>query len=279
MRNIKIYNAGVKYPKKEKATVFIPENRLPFENAIVGVTYPFAEYAIERSSACKINCFEYVLEGEGEILLDGIWRSVKAGDAYILVEGDHHCYRANPKNPWKKIWINYTAAYMPSLLSAYGIRSGIYPGEHVRAYFEQALSLTKEGEIHSDTCHRIAECVQKIVSLSSVAQYRKNRNDTDAIRDALNASIYKRIDLDELSTRLHLSKSTLIRNFKKQYGVTPYDYLLTVKMESAKLLLRDTEMTVRQIADKLCFTDEHYFSSVFLRRVGTRPKAYREKNK
>lgn len=279
MRNIKIHNSDVKYPKKEKATVFIPENRIPFENAIIGVTYPFADYAIERSSVCKINCFEYVMEGEGEILLGGEWRSVKAGDAYILIEGDHHCYRANPQNPWKKMWINYTAAYMPSFLTAYGIRSDIYSGKHVRAYFEQALALTKESEIHADTCHRIAECIHKIVSLSSVAQYREERSDTDIIHEALNASIYKKIDLDELSTRLHLSKSSVIRKFKKQYGVTPYDYLLSAKMESAKLLLRDTEMTVKQIADKLCITDEHYFSSLFLRRVGVRPKAYRAQNR
>ena len=81
MSNIKIYESGVKYPKKEKATVFIPENAIPFENAIIGMTYPFPDYSIERSALSKINCFEFVLEGSGEILLDEKWERVNAGSA------------------------------------------------------------------------------------------------------------------------------------------------------------------------------------------------------
>lgn len=279
MSNIKIFSAGVKYPQKEKATAFIPENKIPFFNAVIGITYPSSDYEIERSAESPVNCFEYVVEGTGEIFINGIWKTVKAGDTYLLRAGELHRYRASPNSPWKKIWINYVADYIAPFLNSYNVHSGIYPGEEVRVYFEQALSLSSAEAFDSGSCHRIAELIHKIVSRISATKYRKEDTEADMIREMLNTSVYKRIDLNKLAENLHLSKSTVIRKFKKQYGITPYEFLLDAKMESAKILLRDTEMTVKQIADKLCVADEHYFSSLFLHRVGLRPKIYREQNK
>ena len=89
--------------------------------------------------------------------------------------------------------------------------------------------------------------------------------------------MYEKINLDTVASNLHISKSNLIRVFKKNYGVTPYEYLLTLKTETAKILLRETTMSVKEIADRLCISDEHYFSSLFFARVGMRPREYRTK--
>ena len=88
--------------------------------------------------------------------------------------------------------------------------------------------------------------------------------------------MYDKLDLDSLSRALHLSKSTVIRTFKAAYGQTPYDYLLSLKMEAAKLLLRDTDMTVAETAVRLAFSDAHYFSNLFFERTGVRPREYRQ---
>ena len=62
---------------------------------------------------------------------------------------------------------------------------------------------------------------------------------------------------------------------KKAGGVTPYAYVLGKRIDLSKKLLVDTNLTVKQIADKLCFTDEYYFSNLFKRKVGVSPAAYR----
>ena len=274
MRNINISGYNVKFPQKETAFAFITLDSLPFKRAVIGTTYPYADYHIRRSPSATTNVFEYVLEGEGEILLNGAWHTAKAGDIYILCQGEWHEYRSNPQNPWKKIWINYVADYIPSFLHAYGITSGIYSSENAPAYFDQALAYTKDGVSYPHIHYDIAKCVHNIIH--SVA-LEKDTNDSDEckIREALNAAIYDKLNMDELAARLHMSKSNVIRVFKKRYGVTPYDYLLSIKIETAKVLLRDTKMTIKEIANKLQISDEHYFSSLFLARVGMRPRDYR----
>ena len=107
MSKISSFDAGLKYPEKEKAYAVISENNCPFSRATVGITNPYPDYNISRQANNGINNFEFVFEGEGEVFLDGEWKRVQAGQVYILRGEDEHGYRALATNPWKKIWINY----------------------------------------------------------------------------------------------------------------------------------------------------------------------------
>ena len=97
-----------------------------------------------------------------------------------------------------------------------------------------------------------------------------------AIREELGAALYQKLDLNLLSEKLHISKSNIIRIFKKRYGVTPYEYLIASKIEAAKALLVNTQLPIKEIADRLCIVDEHYFSTLFCNRVGVRPSHFRK---
>ena len=208
--------------------------------------------------------------------LNGEWLTAGAGCVFILREGEKHNYRAKPENPWHKLWINYNAEYTGKFLDAYGITTGVYHAPEARQYFERAIELADAPESFIDLCYLIAECVHSIASSVSARAARGEGCDYSRIRDALDLSVYKKCDLDAIAKTLHMSKSNMIRVFKKHYGVTPYDYLLDRKIETAKLLLNGTSLPVREIADKLCILDEHYFSSLFLKRAGVRPREYRK---
>lgn len=276
MTELRAKQKGVKYPKLENAVAFVGQNGAPFKRALVGITYPFPDYSVIRGSAHQINVFELVLEGEGEVFIGGSWRRVQAGDIYILRQNEEQRYHSDPVSPMKKIWVNYEAEYISAMLSAYGIESGIYRSESARRYFERVYEATQRGSADNYVYYAISECIHGIIHSVAAEMRQTEGADVYRIREALNAAVYEKLTLDGLSAELHISKSNIIRVFKKQYGITPYEYLLGLKIDTAKLLLRNTRMTVGEIAERVQISDQHYFSTLFLDRVGLRPKDYRK---
>ena len=276
MSKMKPIESHVTFARREKAYALLSQESVPFRRAAVGVTYPDPSYRIERPTGHTINVLEYVEEGEGEILLGGEWRRACAGDVYILRAGEAHHYRSNPQSPWKKRWINYEAEYIAPMLDAYGVSSGIYRCEGAKKYFDLAFETARFGGVYAESGRTVADCVCKIIARCAATRVSEPLFPEQSIREELNAALYSRVDLDLLAEKLHMSKCNLIRTFKKRYGVTPYEYLLSAKIEAAKTLLLTTAMSVREIAERLCITDEHYFSTLFLSRVGVRPRVFRE---
>lgn len=266
---------GVKYPKKEKAYVFIPHNGIPFESAVVGITYPSKDYKISRAETTKICLFEYVISGEGEVYIDGRWQTASAGDFYILPSGTKHQYRSSANDPWEKIWVNYISGYMPCFLESYGVKGGIYRSHKAKAYFDELIEITKESDPNGETAFRIADRVQKIVR-AAASQIGKDQWNDGGLKMAVSSYVYKKFSLDEMAEQMNMSKSNVIRLYKKKHGITPYEDLLKMKIEAAKKLLEETSLPIKEISDKLCIYDEHYFSALFLDRTGKRPGKFRK---
>ena len=86
MRNLVMIPSDVMYPQKEQSYVLMGRDHAPFTNAMIGITYPYAAYQIHRGAGNRINLFELVLEGKGEVWIDGAWQAVEKGDMYIMVQ-------------------------------------------------------------------------------------------------------------------------------------------------------------------------------------------------
>lgn len=279
MRNIKKTAAEkhyAKYPGHEEMYIVVGAQNAPFQNAVVGITHPFPDYSIERTAQSKTTIFEFVLEGEGDIFVGGRHLHVTAGQAYLLRAHEAHAYRASPQNPWKKLWINYTAEYISPYLDAMGLTTGVYLCPEAKKHFEKASVAAASGAPKEELCRVVSDSVHALIFCLRGAQSGKEEDDALRIRQALDAALYEKLSLDALSSRLHISKSNIIRIFKKSYGIPPYEYLLGEKIEAAKLLLSSTRLSVAEIAERLCIFDAHYFSTLFYTRVGVRPREYRK---
>ena len=82
--------------------------------------------------------------------------------------------------------------------------------------------------------------------------------------------------LEDIARYVKLSPVYLSALFKKETGLNITAYLTEVRIENAKHLLCETEMSIVQISDAVGYTDSRHFSKVFQKNVGMKPSQYRK---
>ncbi|MDI6784499.1 MAG: helix-turn-helix domain-containing protein, partial [bacterium] len=80
---------------------------------------------------------------------------------------------------------------------------------------------------------------------------------------------------DAVAETVHLSPSHFSVLFKEVTGQTFTEYLTHTRIETAKRLLGNPEYNIEQIAEKVGFNDESYFTLVFKKLTGVTPSRYR----
>lgn len=81
--------------------------------------------------------------------------------------------------------------------------------------------------------------------------------------------------LDTLARRLGLSRRRLSELFRRQVGVTVSEYLLELRLETARYLLANSGLQVQLIADRVGYDQPGDFTRAFRRRFGVSPREYR----
>ena len=89
----------------------------------------------------------------------------------------------------------------------------------------------------------------------------------------------KRITLDQVSERFHVSGTQIKNSFKAVYGQSLYSYMRTQKMQSAAMLLRDSDLSVLDVAGKFGYDNASKFAKAFKDCHGVTPVQYRKSKK
>ena len=97
-----------------------------------------------------------------------------------------------------------------------------------------------------------------------------------AVRRYIDLHFKEPLTLEQLAEEGHMNKFYLSHAFKREYGVSPINYLIAKRIEESKYLLAETDLSMSQIAQLLGFSSLSYFSQVFQRTQAVSPKEYRQ---
>lgn len=258
--------------------ITVPEVAVaPFNVSLAGVSYCDGSYKIVRPRS-EVTCVEYVLSGCGVVHCGTKTAYPCAGDMYILPNNMDHRYYSDSRDPWVKIWVNLVGDLPLHILTAYGLNRTIwYEKQDGSGFIRKMYAICRDGAMtpyeKQNACAR--EFLGLAQFLASGPARQGNGPEAEFLRDYLDCHVDGMVGVEELADQISKSVSQTIRIFKKAYGVTPYEYFLARKLERAKLLLRSTNQSIKEIASSLCFADEHYFSGFFKKKTGSSPSQYR----
>lgn len=119
---------------------------------------------------------------------------------------------------------------------------------------------------------RLAEylqlCLQRLVSES-----------TKPVREAkkyIDEHYGEKIGLEDIAGIVGFNPTYFSMLFKKETGINVSAYLVNVRMEAAKKMLRETNEIILAIADSVGYKDSRYFSQLFVKTIGIKPALYRK---
>ena len=94
-------------------------------------------------------------------------------------------------------------------------------------------------------------------------------------KDLVDARYREPLEVPTLARAAHLSEAHFSREFRRAFGETPHQYLLTRRLERAAALLRNTDHSVADICLDVGLRSVGSFTTSFTRTFGVSPTAYR----
>ncbi len=145
------------------------------------------------------------------------------------------------------------------------------------------IQWAKRFALRADCCGNIdklfaflSQCIEQ--SISTIAEERKQA-DTRPIRIAkqyIQANFSAPITLEEVSNVVGFNASYFSALFKKESGMNFVDYLLEMRMNKAKELLRETNLSVAAVCREVGYSDLKHFTKSFKKYTGISPNEFRK---
>lgn len=104
------------------------------------------------------------------------------------------------------------------------------------------------------------------------------KNIMEAVRVHIETNYHEHLSLQSISERFYIHPNYFSKRFKEKFGSNFIEYLTAIRMKQAASLLKESELKVHQIAERVGFEDAAYFSSVFRMTYGATPKQYRDQS-
>lgn len=158
-----------------------------------------------------------------------------------------------------------------------------FMGEEISAAnTAESLSVLKfwKSMLNSMSIEKMKErfCEKILDIVAEIKDYHRTR-ETKPIKQAkeyIQRNYNKEISLAKVAGHVHLTQTYFSVMFKRETGMLFSDYLLEVRINAAKILLETTNLGIADIAYRVGYSDARYFSKLFIKEVGIRPKEYRK---
>ncbi|PSW18046.1 AraC family transcriptional regulator [Photobacterium sanctipauli] len=223
------------------------------------------------------------LSGQTEFDIEGAGNLVCPGQGCLVAADAEHAFSGVGNNeilvlnvPTDQLQPVYSSENMLRLFE----QSGYFHLDRQAQTLIQAL--TAEMTAHPDdlllsrACTDTLMCVLHRHFKPSGVEKQSHRLNMDTIDQYINQHLTRKISVTQLAGVAYLGESQFHHLFKEQTGITPHQYVLKKRLELAKGLIEESQLSVAQVAQSTGFASQSSFTQAFTRLYGKPPARYRK---
>lgn len=202
-----------------------------------------------------------------------------SGEAFLIAKDKLHSFSVQPG--YRHYWIAFDGEAVSQILSKYDIPVQAHTHFQVahREAAETILHATfkaAEEENGEAAVHSALFALLPLLELKNAPITHPMDNRMHIVADFLETHYSSFITMEQVAKTVHLSEKYVCKCFKAQYGVPPQRYLLRVRMERAKSLLKTTDLQITEIAKSVGYASPLVFSTAFKQYAGVSPSLLRK---
>ena len=229
----------------------------------------------------------FVLYGKGELHINEHIFQLSAGDAFFIPAGKVSYYEASKEDPWCYAWVSFlginSEMYLYQLMTSTDdvyIVHGLDNQKYKERIFEiislQGVSTSRYFQANGILFQIMAMLFDDINFQES--NWGKN-SVVDEVKFYLDINYAEKIKLRDVAKSFGIHPNYLTRIFHEKYGISPKQYLISLKLKKARRLLTTTELSVSVISSSLGFDDQLAFSKIFKKEFAVSPSEYRKQGR
>lgn len=228
----------------------------------------------------------YVLSGEGTLDYQDKSYHLSANSCLFIDCQSTYKLQSYTTNPWELLWVHFhgstSSTYYAHYASQHPPVSKNFQGNAIQEALHTLLKCNENQDIYTEI--HSSKLIMDMLTLFLL----KNTQKSDAlnpelitklknIKSYLDNHFTEKIVLNYLAQHFFISKYHLCHSFKSYYGMTINQYIMSLRLNMVKRLLRFSENTIQEIAQICGFYDSSYLNRCFKATEGISLNEYRKK--
>lgn len=256
----------------------LPEFPMPVHVRSAG--YNEAEFLWEEHKEPRpfVQIF-WCIQGAIEFFLPEGNQTIRPGEVFIHLPMEaHHLRSIDPAASSKYYWFTFDGEQAENFMLSYGYPRKNVTGVECPSELFSELEILVQKQTGYARRHALAIATEILARIGGMDDdlpiESLIRNFMFLVRKHLNDP---EITVSVLAKKLGVHRMTLNKHFKEEMGITPGKYLDGIRRQHAMRLLRDTDLPLKEIAEKAGIANQSYFCRLIRETAGVSPMEYRKK--
>ena len=225
----------------------------------------------------------YIPTGSGKLITASQEWDINSGDIIVLAPGKWHNYQPHENTGWEEYWIGFNGNYISNYIMRELIPHGTSYVKHLGFQdeliylFNQSLGLIKKNSLgfQKILAGIVLQLVAYVVSHENIKVESRNGKIVRQTINHIKKNLKHEIDFRSLSNELNLSYNRFRSIFKGETGLSLQQYVIHERLENAKRMMINTDLSLKEISARTGFRSQYYFSKIFKIKVGYSPSKAR----